>query len=207
MDEIVLFNYKILLLMKKILLSVFFSLTVLTMNAQDDNGIYVKAGIGASTVVGSDADAASSTFSYKVGVAYDWEVANNFYIIPEVDFVAKGFNSENIVGNINMSYIQIPIFAAYKYGITDNIKIGAQVGPYFSCGIFGSDIEVYSGTDFNIFDSDLGYRRFDAGIIAGISVELYNFLIGFEYSRGFVTLDPDYSQFNQALGVTFGYKF
>lgn len=193
--------------MKKILLTVFLSLTVLAMNAQDDNGIYVKAGIGASTIVGSDTGLASGAVSYKVGVGYDWEVANNFYIIPEVDFVAKGYKSENIIGNINMSYIQIPVFAAYKYGITDNIKIGAQVGPYFAFGIFGNDIEFYGGGEYNIFDNDWGYRRFDTGIIAGISVDIYDFTVGFEYSRGFVKLDPDYSQFNQALGVTFGYKF
>lgn len=193
--------------MKKILFSVFFLMVALTTSAQDDNGIYFKAGIGTSSVVGSDTDAASATISYKVGVAYDWEVANNFYIIPEVDYVAKGFKSSNVIGNINMTYIQIPIFAAYKYGITDDIKIGAQVGPYFSYGIFGSDIDVFNGEDFNIFDSDFGYKRFDAGVIAGISAEFYGFTVGFEYSRGFVKLDPNYSQFNQALGVTFGYKF
>ncbi len=192
--------------MKKVLLSVFCMLTVLTISAQDDKGVNVKVGIGASSVVGSDAKT-TSAFSYKVGVEYDVEVAENFYIVPEFDFVAKGFNSASIEGRINLSYIQIPVSAAYKFNVTDNVRIGAQVGPYFSFGIYGSDIELYDGTEFNMFDADLGYKRFDAGVIAGIDIEFYKFSVGFEYSRGFVKLDPNYSQFNQTLGVTLGYEF
>ena len=192
--------------MKKVLLSVFFMLTALTINAQEDNRVNLKVGIGASSVVGSDANT-TSAFSYKLGIAYDCKVAENFYLVPELDFIAKGFNSASIDGRINMSYIQIPVFAAYKFNITDNVRVGAQVGPYFSFGIYGSDIELYNGTEFNMFDADLGYKRFDVGVIAGINVEFYKFSVGFEYSRGFVKLDPNFSQFNQTIGVTFGYEF
>lgn len=192
--------------MKKVLLSVFFMLTALTINAQEDNKVNVTAGIGASSVVGSDAKT-TSAFSYKLGITYDCKVAENFYIVPGLDFVAKGFNSTSIEGRINMSYIQIPVSATYKFSITDNVRVGAHVGPYFSFGIYGSDIELYNGTEFNMFDADLGYKRFDTGVITGINIEFYKFSVGFEYSRGFVKLDPNYSQFNQTIGVAFGYYF
>lgn len=49
--------------------------------------------------------------------------------------------------------------------------------------------------------------RFDAGVIAGVSLDFDQFMIGAEYSRGLKKLDSDFSQFNQAFGIVFGYKF
>ena len=193
--------------MKKIFTMVVLALTTLTMSAQDDSKFTIKAGAGLSTLVGSDVNNVESVFSYKVGLSYDWNITEKFLITPGIEFATKGFKVDGIVGDISMSYLQLPILAAYKFNITDNIKIAVKAGPYLSYGIFGSDIEWYGGGETNVFDSDGGYNRFDAGAIAGVSVEFSQYMVGVEYSRGLTKLDSDYKQYNQAFGVVFGYKF
>ena len=192
--------------MKKLLLMVALAFTTLNMNAQDESKITVKAGVGISSVVGSDADTKNS-LSYKVGVSYDWGVAENFSIIPGVEFAVKGHKVDGIDGSINKGYLQIPIFAAYKFRLSDSMKLALKVGPYFGFGVVGSDIEFAGGGKVNIFDKDDGFDRFDAGIIAGVSLDIDKFVVGVEYSRGFKKLVSDMSAFNQGVGVVVGYKF
>lgn len=191
--------------MKKLLLMVAIALTTLTMSAQEDSKWTVKAGIGLSSVVGeANTDA---VFAYKIGVFYDYGISEEFSIIPGIEYASKGFKAKSITGNISMSYFQIPIFAAYKFNISDNMKLVAKAGPYVAYGLFGSDILWDGGTETNIFDSDTGYKRFDMGIIAGVSLDFDQFTVGIEYSRGLTKLDSQYKQYNQAYGLTFGYKF
>ena len=192
--------------MKKTLLMVALAFTTLTMSAQEDSKWTVKAGMGMSSIVGSDADT-KSVLSYKAGISYDLGLSEKFSIIPGLEFVTKGFKSDAIDGNISMSYLQVPIHAAYKFSISDNMKLSVKAGPYVAYGLFGSDIEWYGGGETNVFDSDGGYNRFDAGVNVGASVDFNTFTIGVEYSRGLTKLDSDYKQYNQAFGVVLGYKF
>lgn len=176
----------------------------LTMNAQEESKWTVKAGVGLSSVVGSDTDT-KSIVSYKIGVSYDFGVTEKFFVIPGLEYVNKGYKVDGVVGNINMSYLQIPIFAAYRFPISDNMKLSVKAGPYVSYGIFGSDIED-DWSSINVFDSDM-FDRFDFGAIAGISLDFNQFMVGIEYSRGLKKLNSDYSAFNQGYGIVFGYKF
>ena len=147
--------------------------TTLTMSAQEDSKWTVKAGMGMSSIVGSDADT-KSVISYKAGISYDLGLSEKFSIIPGLEFVTKGFKSDAIDGNISMSYLQVPIHAAYKFSISDNMKLSVKAGPYVAYGLFGSDIEWYGGGETNVFDSDGGYNRFDAGV--NCSSPIYNCL-------------------------------
>ena len=191
--------------MKKLLLMVALAFTTLNMNAQDESKITVKAGVGISSVVGSDADTKNS-LSYKVGVSYDWGVAENFSIIPGVEFAVKGHKVDGIDGSINKGYLQIPIFAAYKFRLSDSMKLALKAGPNIGFGVVGSDIEFADGSKVNVFDKD-AYERFDIGIIAGVSLDIDKFMVGVEYSRGFKKLISDMSAFNQGVGVVVGYRF
>lgn len=191
--------------MKKLLLMVALAFTTLNMSAQDESKITVKAGVGITSVVGSDADTKNS-LSYKVGVSYDWGVAENFSIIPGLEFAIKGHKVDGIDGSINKGYLQIPIFAAYKFRLSDSMKLALKAGPNIGFGVVGSDIEYAGGGKVNIFDKDM-FDRFDIGIIAGVSLDIDKFMVGVEYSRGFKKLVSDMSAFNQGVGVVVGYKF
>lgn len=192
--------------MKKLLAVVALALITLTMSAQEDYKITVKAGVGLSSLVGSDADTKLSV-AYKVGISYDLALSEKFLIIPGLELSAKGFKSDLVDGKVTMTYLQVPVFAAYKFSIDNDVKLAIKAGPYVSYGLFGSDIQWDGGEKTNIFDSDWGYKRFDAGVIAGAQLECDEYVLGVEYSRGLSKLDSNFKQFNQAFGIVLGYRF
>ena len=189
--------------MKKVLLMVALALTTLTMSAQEDSKFTAYAGLGLSSLAGSDAEA-DNLFSYKVGLSYDWSISENFSIIPGVELANKGFKVDYVEGNIDKFFLQVPIFAAYKFNVSDNMQLALKAGPYLAYGLFGSDIEWDYGDTENIFD---GHERFEAGLVAGASLDFEQFTVGIEYSRGLTKAISDAKIYSQGFGVTFGYKF
>lgn len=187
---------------------VVFALTTLTMSAQEDSKFMVKAGLGISNLVGSQTDGDKARIAYKIGVSYDLALTENFSVIPGLELSLHNFKEDGIDGTINMTYLQLPIFAAYKFPISESMKLAIKVGPYVSYGLFGSDIEFTNSkrTKINVFDSDM-FDRFDVGGIAGLSLEMEQLMVGFEFSRGFKKLNSNVKAFNQVYGIVLGYKF
>lgn len=195
--------------MKKILTIVTLMLITLTIGAQKEYKGTIRAGFGASSVVGPDADYRMK-FSYKVGASYDLKVVENFFVVPGLDFIVKGFHSEMgaLTGTVNMAYLQMPVLAAYKINLNENTKLAISAGPYLACGLFGTKFRVNSTNHyFRVFDRPDGFRRFDVGILTGFSFEFNNLVLGFEYSRGFYKLAPEDRRYNQAFGAILGYRF
>ena len=190
--------------MKKVLMMVALALTTLTMSAQEESKFAVNAGVGFSGIAGNDADGCDNIISFKAGLSYDLGLSESFSVIPGVELVSKGYSEEAIDGDIRMTYLQIPVFAAFKLNISDDMKLAIKAGPYASYGLFGSDIEWDYGETTNVFDA---FEKFDAGVIAGVSLEISDFVIGAEYSRGLTKLDSELKAYNQTYGLTFGYKF
>ena len=162
-----------------------------------------------SKIVGSDADT-KLALNYKLGITYDFSVTESFYVIPGLELVNKSWKSDVVDGTINMIYAQVPVLAAYKFQISDGVKLAVKAGPYAGVGLFGSKIKFEGNNrEIGVFDSNGGYQRFDAGIKAGIAIEFDQFLVGAEYSRGFVKLDNssyDFKQYPQTFGLVLGYK-
>ena len=200
--------------MKKILTVVALALATLTISAQDNYKFTIKAGVGLASVVGCDADT-KVKIAAKAGFAYDLKLYKGLYLIPEVDFALKGFNTETVNFStfdkvVHMAYLQMPVMAAYKFRLKGDRNIVVKAGPYFACGLFGSKATVspfYNSKEVDVFDSDYGCRRFDVGICTGAAFEQGHYTIGLEYSRGLHRLDPDFSQYNQAFGIVLGYRF
>lgn len=181
-------------------------LAALPMSAQTESKLKFNAGVGLASVVGSDADT-KTALSYKVGVSYDLDLSEQFAIVPGVEFVNKAHKVDGIDGTINKMYLQVPVLAAYKFNVAEGAKMSVMAGPYAAYGIAGSDIE-FDGDDekVNVFDDDM-YKRFDAGIMAGVSVDFNQFSVGLQYSRGLNKLNSNIKAYNQAFGLVFGYRF
>ena len=190
--------------MKKYLLMAVLALSALSMSAQEDSKFTFKVGVGLSSWAGSDAENQKNAFAYKVGVAYDWTLSENFSILPGLELVNKGTKEDDIDGTINLYYAQVPVLAAYKFNVGDDAKLVIKAGPYVAYGIFGSDLENDYGDSVNAFDI---CERFNAGVMAGISYDFGQFTVGAEYSRGFTKAIEDVKVYNQAFGLTLGYKF
>ena len=69
--------------MKKLLAVVALALMTLTMSAQEDSKVTVKAGFGLASVVGSDADT-KTTVAYNVGSSYDLALSEQLFILHGV---------------------------------------------------------------------------------------------------------------------------
>ena len=155
-----------------------------------------------------------STYSYKLGAAYDMALGESISFIPAVELAQKGFKSDGYDAiEIKMTYLQIPMNIAYKWKITDNINAIFKAGPYVSYGLFGSDFES-AGYKANIFDY---MKKLDFGFIGGIGVELKQMSFGVEISRGLVNIYDDSNKYhdsdcdnmnikNKAFGIVVGYK-
>jgi hypothetical protein len=193
--------------MKKIFSMVVLALATLSMSAQEDSKITYTAGVGMSSLVGDDTDAVKSKIAFKVGATYNFSISENFSVIPGAELVCKGYGMDFVDGDLHTYSLQIPVLAAYKFAVTDEINLVAKAGPYVAYGLFGSDIEFVGGGKVNVYDDEWGGERLDAGIIAGVSAEFGKWSVGLEYSRGFLKAAKDTKAYNQAYGVTVGYKF
>lgn len=195
--------------MKKLFTLVVIALTTLTISAQKDRNLTVKIGVGSGTIVGSDAKKVKSAISFKIGASYDIALGDNFYIIPGIEIVDKGFKDKTWEGAVDREYIQIPVFAGYKFDLSEPVKLTVKAGPYMAYGIGGTSIT------FNNFTTGYSYKRkvfdefhrFDAGIIAGVSLDIKRFVIGAEYSRGLTHVMSGGSGYNQVFGGVVGYRF
>ena len=187
------------------------ALATMPMFADNESKLEVSVGVGMNSVVGSGMDGQGKlAFSYKVGAAYDIAVSNHFSVIPGIEFANNSFKAEWLDGTLNRFYVQVPVFAAGKFNVTEDVKLVVKAGPYVSYGVYGGDLEWDDGKKTNIFDCDddnFGLRRFDFGAVAGVSAEFSSFSIGLQYNRGFYKLHKDFDRFNQGFGVTFGYRF
>lgn len=181
------------------------ALATLSMSAQEDSKITYTAGVGMSSLAGDETNGVKSKIAFKVGATYDFNISENFSVIPGAELVCKGYGLEWVDGDIHTYSIQIPVLAAYKFAVTDEINLVAKAGPYVSYGLFGSDIGE-GEESFNVYDDGWG-ERLDAGIIAGVSAEFGKWSVGLQYSRGFMKAIEDVKAYNQAYGVTVGYKF
>ena len=209
--------------MKRFLITTALAAVALTASAQDNYKFTIKAGAGLASVVGADADS-NFKLAAKAGVSFDVKLYKGLYFIPEIDFILKGFDTKHSFTlarisystPIHMTYLQAPIMVAYKFTMKEKGNVVLKVGPYFACGLFGSKASISGwgyykeGWGYNkevdVFDSVYGFRRFDAGINAGLAFERNHLAVGFEYSRGLYKLYPDLSQYNQSFGITLGFR-
>ena len=178
---------------------------VLNVSAQE-SGFSWKAGIGLSSIAGSDNEGFKSNISYKVGVSYDYAISESFSIEPAALLNNKCFKAEDVTGTINRIFLEVPILAAYKLDLNDNCKLVINAGPYVSYGLLGSDIEWSDGDKSNVFDL---CERFEAGIEAGAKVLFGGMSVGVDFNRALTKAfkEGDAKLYSQVIGVTFGYAF
>ena len=190
--------------MKKLLLVVALICIAFNVSAQDDSKITIKAGVGIGNVVGSEADGCETALAYKIGAGYEFALSEKFAIEPSLMLSNKSFKIEGISGTIDRFFIEVPVLAAYKFALNDNLNLVINAGPYLAYGLYGSDILYYDGSKENVFDS---FERFEFGVEAGVKVAFDNIYIGADFSRALSKASDDYKQYSQCFGLTFGYKF
>lgn len=223
--------------MKKVFLLTFILLLGINVLAQDSPFRFgVKAGVNMSnaTIENKDADPKFKV-GYQIGVTVDYTFTRDWLIQSGLSFTTKGskvddFYAGQMIGGdgrgtthtFNQLYIQLPVYAAYRVNVTDNLGIVIGAGPYMAYGIGGKSKEKLhkavfgdSSTErkFDTFgngDDDIEQlNRVDFGLGLNVSAEFGKIVVGLGYEHGLLNVAAyDGLKYrNRSAALTLGYKF
>lgn len=190
----------------------------------------VKAGMN-MTSLGSDFKDNFDGFDQKtkigfnIGAFVDWGITESFYIQPGLYYSNKGVKFEakedsDIKMKVNLSYLELPILASYRFTLTDNMKLHINTGPYLAYGLGGKikfepkEVADEMGGDLKAFDEEEGdLKRFDFGWSFGAGVNFSAIYVGVKYDLGFSNIagdsydEEDVKIHNRNFSVSVGYTF
>lgn len=198
--------------MKKLLFVL--SLVFVSITASAQITWNVKVGGGISTIF-TDEEGFGSKMGWKVGVGIEKPIAANWLIMPTLEFKLKGASMDwsdidESFSDLKMQayYVQLPIMAAFRTSLSDEVNLTLKAGPYFAYGLGGEEDGLKTFGDIEDSDS-YGGQRFEVGVMVGADVEYHRFVFGVEAEYAFTDLFPDfdYTYNNFGAYVTVGYKF
>ena len=189
--------------------------TVCMTNAQEKVAFGVRAGLNVNSLSVSDESGLKSRVGYHVGAVMDWNVAKNLYVQPGLYFTTRGAKSsdEGWEQKINMNYLQIPISVAYRFPLSETVKLDINAGPYVALGVGGKIKFSESGDSEEIkaFGSEGLCKRFDAGLRFGAGVHIRKFTVGLCYDLGLANIARESGEGvkikNGSFQISLGYNF
>lgn len=196
----------------------------INVNAQDCPVTFgVKAGANLSNF-GGDVNDTDAKFGFQAGVTVEYALSEGFFLQSGLEFTTKGAKSNMMVvqdgistkvkSTFNPMYLQLPVHAAYKVNVAENIKIVFNAGPYIAYGVGGKikaetkvdNVKV--SADENIFSKD-NFKRFDVGLGGGVGAEFGKIGVNLGYDFGLANINQNNGGKvrNQNAYLTLGYKF
>ncbi len=171
-----------------------------------------------------DKDQATMIPTFDAGVFAEFQVADEFYLRPELLFAQKGAKNEYaLLDDITtrISYLELPINLLYKGPLSGgNVLVG--FGPYFAYGVGGTvksdnvsiDLEFVNDLE-DANELTVYYKPFDMGAKVFAGYELAAGLqVMLNASLGIANMEPDYrgeksdtSTKHVGFGLTLGYVF
>ena len=128
---------------------------------------------------------------YNVGVGMDYAFSEDWSLQSGLNFTGKGAKDEGV--KVKMNYVELPILAAYKFALGENMKFVVNAGPYLAVGLGGKmTVDGEDGGSVKLFSKEDGaeealMKRFDLGIQYGIGLELgEHYLVNFTGQNGFI---------------------
>lgn len=171
---------------------------------------------------------------YNFGVGLDYAFTDMWSFKSGINFTGRGAKySEEYRGykaedKYCTHYLEIPLMAAAKFKISDNLKFVVNAGPYLAFGLGGKDKwEVtYSGDtesgDNKLFKKEDGaneaeLKRFDLGLQYGVGLEIgKHYVVNITGQNGFISPfnekqpdkdGKDVSPKNMTFTIGVGYRF
>lgn len=185
----------------------------------------VKAGVNFAGFNGKGAKELDGKIGFNAGVFAEYTLPTNLYFLTGLDVSFKGAKFEikeegdKYKETYSPIYLQLPIHAGYKLGISDNLTLGVHAGPYLAYGIGGKykAEETINGEtekdDADFFGSEEkgGAKSFDFGLGLGVDADVKQFRIGLGYDLGLSNFDRnedgDAHLKNRNVFVNVGYRF
>lgn len=154
---------------------------------------------------------------YNVGVGMDYAFSEDWSLQSGLNFTGKGAKDEGV--KVKMNYVELPILAAYKFALGENMKFVVNAGPYLAVGLGGKmTVDGEDGGSVKLFSKEDGaeealMKRFDLGIQYGIGLEVgEHYLVNLTGQNGFINPLNDKvwgeaSTKNMAFSISVGYRF
>lgn len=158
--------------MRKLLLVVLLFTTVCDLKAQEINW-GARVGMNISKFGGdSEWDDYKSKIGFHLGVAADYELKESLFLESGLYLTTKGakFKEGGFKDKYNVTYLQLPILATYKYDLGNDLKLHGKIGPYFALGLaaknkmsgdFDWDDDDYDWSDYSLMTKAGGYDDYN----------------------------------------------
>lgn len=192
---------------KAIFWMAFMPLLLTQAKVQAQATVGIRAGLNVTNITLDNLPNKSERFGFHAGIFANLPVVADFMSLqPELSYSAKGaaFEVLNERQTLNMNYVDFLLPVAFKLG-----SIDIQVGPFASYLI--------STPDYTLFEDNTvvldAFKKFDAGLTAGLSYNFNKMLIGIRYNQGFMDVTKDNAKLilgsgKNAVGqVSLGFRF
>lgn len=208
--------------MKKLLCLVVFLATIGGVQAQEINW-GARLGMNIGSISGDkEWDDYKSKIGFHLGVAADYELVQSLFLESGLYISTKGakYKKDGDKDIYSLTYLQLPILAAYKFDLGNELKLHVKAGPYLALGLAAKNKMDYSGqktikgfgkSEGN--DEKTGLKRFDAGLQFGAGVSKGNYYLGLNYELGLSNLciednwGKDAKAKNRNFNISLGYNF
>lgn len=159
----------------------------------------IKGGLNFSNLYTDNVDDENMLTGFNIGLFAKLPISNSFAIQPEIYYSGKGAEVvyDNVLANgtaqFKLNYIELPVMLVAN--ITKNFNI--QAGPYVSYLINGKTTNESNGSSFNFEDNiDVNdFNRIDAGLAAGLGLDLGIISLGVRYNYGLVKVGKEKNYF------------
>ncbi|NRT14642.1 hypothetical protein HNP99_000986 [Flavobacterium sp. 28A] len=154
-----------------------------------------KGGVNFSNLYSNDngVDDNNVLTGFNAGLYAKLPITNSFAIQPEVYYTTKGaeltYDNAFISGKskFKVNYVEVPVLAVIN--ITENFNVHA--GPYAAYMVSGK-----TSTNSSLFDSENeldtnDFKRFEAGIAAGVGVDFELLSFGVRYNYGLTKIGKE----------------
>lgn len=167
-----------------------------------------KVGMNISSYMDNNMDLGAKV-GYRIGGGMEYSLTEIFSIQPSLFLSSKGAKNSDLRLTVNQVYLELPVMAAARFAVADNINAVISLGPYLAYGVGGNTKVKESGVTesvgtFKLFD----YNRFDAGVGVGVAFEFGKIIASVDGQVGLIKLNDDITDaknLNFSIGV--GYKF
>ncbi len=160
---------------------------------------------------------ADNIIGYNVGLSVDFPLLQSLYLQSGLYWTAKGYTYKEEGESdtkYHANYLEIPVYASYRYNFTETTQLQVNFGPYIAYGINGKvtnkDWGDEEGKFFGDGDDGANYNRFDAGLGVGVGMTFNKFYVGLDYKFGLTNMvkdAEDYSEKSRNLSISVGYNF
>lgn len=186
--------------MKKVFLIAVCTIVCLGVSAQMPVGLGIKGGVNMSDISKLEDD---FKIGFNFGVAVDYEVADDIFVMSGLHLMTKGAKSKEDV-KFNPMYLQVPVHVGYKLQVAPATKLVFRAGPYAAYGIAGK-VKSGSGSSINFFGDNT--KKFDMGVGGAVGVEFLKFTADLGVDLGVTKMWDNSNMRNRTAYLSVGYKF